>query len=286
MFAAIFSCNRTAVSPIEESKNLIDSLVQSQWIDEQLLMLSFGAESVSAINTENGIVMIDAGISTGLTKVYREKIEQAFQNKPVAYVINTHAHHDHYRGNSVFPEAVIAVHENGLDEIDQYWKDPLKVQQSLESIAEEHAQAIQNCQPHSDDWYFNLTQEIRYREASLDAKKKIPIRKAQITFVDSLTLDMGDTTFEMIYFGKCHSNSDILVYVPELKVLFSGDLIFEYGRPACREPDITEKAQWLKAIQWTKLRTANIEKVIGGHGQVLTLEDLKAFHSLILKKTE
>jgi hypothetical protein len=52
----------------------------------------------------------------------------------------------------------------------------------------------------------------------------------------------------------------------------------DQGRPG--------KGQWLKAIQWTNLRMSNIEMVIGGHGQVLTLDDLKAFQSLILEKTE
>jgi glyoxylase-like metal-dependent hydrolase (beta-lactamase superfamily II) len=286
MLAGVVACISKTGRPAADSLILLDSLIQMQYMDEKLLMLSFGAESVSAINTEKGIVLIDAGISTSLTKLYKEKIEQVFQNNPFAYVINTHADHDHYRGNSVFPEAKIVGHINGLDEIDLYWKDPLRVQHSLESIADEYTQALANCQPNSDDWYMNFTQKIRYQGASRDVKRKIQIRKPDITFMDSLTLDMGDISLEMIYFGSCHSNSDILVHVPELKVLFSGDLIFEYGRPACRDQNNKGKDQWLKAIQWTKLRMSLIERVIGGHGQVLTLDDLKAFQSLIIKKTE
>lgn len=40
------------------------------------------------------------------------------------YIINTHAHHDHYRGNSVFPDAQIVGHEKGPGEMEEYWKDP------------------------------------------------------------------------------------------------------------------------------------------------------------------
>jgi glyoxylase-like metal-dependent hydrolase (beta-lactamase superfamily II) len=63
--------------------------------------------------------LIPSGISTILTKSYKEKFEQAFPNNPVNCVINTHAHPEHYRGNSVFPEAVITGHKNGLEEMDK-----------------------------------------------------------------------------------------------------------------------------------------------------------------------
>ena len=286
MFAGIHGCISSTDSPSTDKESIIDSLIQSDWINEKLLMLSFGAESVSAINTDKGIVLIDAGISTGLTQLYREKIEQSFQNKAFALVINTHAHHDHYRGNSVFADAVIVGHENGLEEIDQYWKDPDQIKQSLKAFAEEHSQALKNCQPYSDSYYFNLTQRIRYQEACRDVKKKIQIREPKITFQDSLTLDMGDITFELMYFGSCHSGSDILIYVPELKVLFSGDLIHEYGRPDIRYREMTHMEQWRKAIRWISLRMDNMDKVIGGHGQVLTLDDLMAFKRIIIEKTQ
>ena len=64
-------------------------------------MPSFGAEAITAINTENGIVVVDAGISTALTQKYRRKIEQEFQHGHFSYIINTHADHDHYREQHV-----------------------------------------------------------------------------------------------------------------------------------------------------------------------------------------
>ena len=143
---------------------------------------------------------------------------------------------------------------------------------------------VQQSSPHSEDWNRNLMQQTRYQSAHQDAVNKIPIRKPEITFRDSLQLDMGDMTLELKYFGKCHSNSDILVYIPELKTLFTGDLMFQYGRPSIRDQHMTDKDLWQKAIAWTEQRMEHIETIIGGHGQVLTRDDLQAFHRILLEK--
>jgi glyoxylase-like metal-dependent hydrolase (beta-lactamase superfamily II) len=43
------------------------------------------------------------------------------------------------------------------------------------------------------------------------------------TFADRLTLDMGDTTFELYYTGGMHTASDIAVFVPRHGILMTGD---------------------------------------------------------------
>jgi tetratricopeptide (TPR) repeat protein len=43
-----------------------------------------------------------------------------------------------------------------------------------------------------------------------------------------MTLDMGDLTFKLIYFGEGrHTGDDIIIHCPEEKLLFTGDLFFK-----------------------------------------------------------
>ena len=105
----------------------------------------------------------------------------------------------------------------------------------------------------------------------------INITLPDITFSDSMKLDLGDTTFEMIYFGKFHSNSDIVIYVPEIRTVFIGDLFSKYGRPGISDSSITDVVQNMRAVSWINNRVNNIEKVIDGHGQILSIDDLKDF---------
>jgi glyoxylase-like metal-dependent hydrolase (beta-lactamase superfamily II) len=95
---------------------------------------------------------------------------------------------------------------------------------------------------------------------------------------------MGDLKFELKFFGKCHSNSDILIYVPELKILFTGDLLFKYGRASINDQQMEDKDTWHNAIQWIETRIPEIETIIGGHGEILTLDDLKNFCKTISAK--
>jgi flavorubredoxin len=99
-----------------------------------------------------------------------------------------------------------------------------------------------------------------------------------------MVLECGDATFELKYFGEFHSNSDILIYVPEIKVLFTGDLFTRYGRPSMNESLLTDQDKWINAIRWINQRINNITCVIDGHGQVLSTDDLKRFNDIILEK--
>ncbi len=66
--------------------------------------------------------------------------------------------------------------------------------------------------------------------------------------------------------------------------IFIGDLFSKYGRPGISDPSITDVVKCMRAISWIESRMNNIEKVIGGHGQILSIDDLKNFTNNILNK--
>jgi glyoxylase-like metal-dependent hydrolase (beta-lactamase superfamily II) len=119
----------------------------------------------------------------------------------------------------------------------------------------------------------------------MDAKNMITVKQPDITFSDTLNIDLADVTFEMIYFGNYHSHSDILIYVPEMAILFVGDLFSKYGRPAIDGILIADKERWQQTIQWIEKRIVNIKIIIGGHGEILSLDDLKSFNTKMLAKS-
>jgi glyoxylase-like metal-dependent hydrolase (beta-lactamase superfamily II) len=199
-------------------------------------------------------------------------------------VINTHGHHDHIGGNSVFSQAKVVGHENCQKEASERWTNPEKSMMSLYKIVEDYEQKLQQSVPNTSEWDDSFTQKIRYTSAYSDVKNHVSVKLPDITFSDSMKLDLGDTTFEMIYFGKFHSNSDIMIYVPELHMIFIGDLFSKYGRPSISDSSTTDAVKYTRAISWIGTRIYNIEKVIDGHGQILSIDDLKNFTSNIINK--
>ena len=272
------SSKQNTLNKIDSKK--VDSLLRVQKINSRTLLVNFGYDAITAIETDQGIVIVDAGISTELTARYKKLIENVFHNDDFIYVINTHGHHDHIGGNSVFLQAKVIGHDNCSGDVSERWTDPFKSMISISNIIEDYEQQLQQSAPNTAEWYDNFTQKIRYMSAYSDVKNRVPARLPDITFSDSMTLELGDAVFEMFYFGKSHSNSDIVIYIPELKLIFTGDLFSKFGRPGINLSAI-DKIRCMQAIAWIQKRINKIEKVIEGHGQILSTDDLKQFNNNI-----
>jgi glyoxylase-like metal-dependent hydrolase (beta-lactamase superfamily II) len=261
----------------------IESLIEVQKLNEKCIVIKFGADAVTAINSNKGIVVVDAGISPQLTARYRKIIENEFDVNDFAYVINSHSHFDHSGGNSVFKESAIIGHANCLNDNSMQPDAEGRIKR-LSKTVEDYKKELQTSEPDTREWNVAFTQKTRYQNAYNDAKHSMQYAKPDLIFSDSLILDMGDITFELIYFGRFHSDSDILIYVPEMSLLFTGDLFFRYGRPGFNESSLPDKVAWQTAVKWTERRMADIDKIIGGHGELLSVDDLKSFIDIINHK--
>jgi len=98
-----------------------------------------------------------------------------------------------------------------------------------------------------------------------------------VTFTDTLNLNFGDATCGLVYFGKAHSESDILIHIPEEKILMTGDLFSAWGKPHFDNKTGLDKARWMIVRQWVSARLDKIDTVITGHGQILPKSDLELF---------
>jgi len=58
---------------------------------------------------------------------------------------------------------------------------------------------------------------------------KVELRKPDIPLDKSTTLEIGGRKIELLYLGPAHTEGDMVVYVPDAKVLFAGDLLFLKG---------------------------------------------------------
>ncbi|MBN1158137.1 MAG: MBL fold metallo-hydrolase [Bacteroidales bacterium] len=252
----------------------------------RVVMVKMGAEAITAIATQQGIVVVDAGLSHSLTARYRKAIEKELGRNDFTYLINTHGHPDHTGGNQVFSDAVIIGHDNCPDEIRAYWKDPDRIRTGYLKIADEYAGSLGGMNTGSEEWEETTCQKIRYGHAAADLTESRMITIPSVTFNDRLSLSMGDVTLDLIWFGKAHSTSDIIIHVPEEKLLFTGDLFTRYGRPGIETARKRDVERWKSVMQWIRSRREQIGNIIGGHGLVMTLEDLDAFGQYVDRKWE
>ncbi len=83
------------------------------------------------------------------------------------------------------------------------------------------------------------------------------------TFDQQLTLDVGGKPVELIEVGPAHTRGDAMVYLPEERVLFAGDVLFIGGHPILWEGPA---ANWIRALE--RILEMDPEVIVPGHGPI------------------
>jgi cyclase len=83
------------------------------------------------------------------------------------------------------------------------------------------------------------------------------------TFEKALELTVGDKPVKLIDLGPCHTKSDVIVYAPGDKTLFTGDLLFAGGTPIMWAGPT---ANWIAACEY--MLALDVETIVPGHGPI------------------
>jgi cyclase len=87
------------------------------------------------------------------------------------------------------------------------------------------------------------------------------------TFEDQIDLTFGDTNISMVHTGG-HTPGSSVVWLPQEKILFSGDLIFEGRYPFLATANVQKL---MEALRW--LPTLGARVIVPGHGVLCTNEE-------------
>ena len=257
-------------------ERLSDRVVIGYW-------LGTGRTNFVAIKSQKGLVIIDTEISPRIMAPIKERLEKAFGRNDWAYVINTHAHIHHAGGNSLFKGAVVIGHDNLpadmqwlIDkQVDQTWK-----RKNLDN----NAMTIRNLQALLPRVAGNRLQtrriqgEIKFFELNTqDIKEGFEIVKPTITFSDKYTLDLGDLRLELVFFGKGHSLSDTLVYVPQERLLVTGAIVYQRRHlpEIGEESKLQDVYRFLAVLDEFLAEGVKIDHVITSHSPPLRQNDLR-----------
>ncbi|MFI6741120.1 MBL fold metallo-hydrolase [Nonomuraea sp. NPDC050451] len=175
-----------------------------------------------------GVICVDACSTERRTRAFREAIGKV-TDRPITTLINTHHHGDHTFGNWLFPEATIVGHEGVREQI----------------LAE-------GVPTYRAAW----SPEVEWGE--------MEVAPPFLTFTDRITLHSDDLRCEVRHVGHAaHTTNDSYVWIPERRLLFSGDLVFNGGTPFVLMGSV---AGALDALD--QLRALGAETIVPGHGGV------------------
>jgi glyoxylase-like metal-dependent hydrolase (beta-lactamase superfamily II) len=173
--------------------------VTSEKLGDGLYRLTTGAGSYDSLIVEfrDHIMMLEAGQSEARALAYIAEAKKLIPNKPIRYVMNTHAHSDHTGGLPalVAEGATIVTHRNN----ETFFERALNTPRTLLN----------------------------------DTLAKNP-KKARVEAVgDKKVYSDGTRTVEMYHVAPVpHSNGLMVAYIPKEKILFQGD----FSLPAEGQP--------------------------------------------------
>ncbi len=253
--------------------------------------------NLTAIESQKGLVIVDTEASPRVMAPIKAKIEQTFRRSDWAYVINTHAHDNHCSGNSLFKGATIIGHDNLATDM-QWLIDRQAMPERKRQSIDQFTTILRDLQAALPRYAANpaYTRLIRsdivfYGLFLRDLQEGYDVVKPTLTFADKHTLDLGDLTLELIFFGKGHSSSDILIYIPQDRILVSGAIAYQqYRVPEIGEESHLEDVhRFISVLDSLLADNVKIDHVIPGHSVPLTravLPPIRDFYQRMLKEVE
>lgn len=193
-----------------------------------------------------GALVIDAGINGEMARQIQDCVRR-LAGKPILYLVNTNYHGDHTFGNYAFPDNVeIVAHRNTRD--------------SMQDLATEKRIRARNL--YGNDAAIADVTTWRKPDRVFDG--------------EFMELDLGNRRVELWHFGPGNTPGDTIVYVPETKTAWSGNLI---SNEHIRNAMLLESGprEYIDTLARCKNRL-EISRIVPGHGPMGKPE---AFDNLI-----
>lgn len=197
---------------------------QGQWVKITDRVYHFQRKVSSnsgAIIMKDYVIIVDAGQEPESGKETVEKLRK-ITDKPVKYVVITHYHDDHIMSIPWFKKqgAVVIAHEE-TNRI---------IREMGNKLIDQRINIFGKNQP-------ELKQILK--DAVIDV--------ADLTFEKKMTIGSGEERVEILYFGPARTPSDIFLWLPKERILFTGDAINKSVQPI--NYDYPNIRQWTDAMR-------------------------------------
>lgn len=196
--------------------------------------------NLSFIITSEGVVVVNAGASYLLAKALHAEIRQ-ITDQPVRYVILENGQGHAALGSNYW-------HEQGV---------PVIAHVDAAAEIEEGSYALLS----------------RMRDYNRDRAEGTEVVMPDITFEQQYIIELGGMRIEALYLGPGHSPGDIQVWLPEQRLVISGDMAFHQRLLPIF--DNTDTKGWLDTYE--RFLALEPQVVIPGHGVPTDVDEVTKY---------
>ncbi len=222
-----------------------------------------------AIAGDDGVLVVDSGHFPTLTRRMISEIRK-LAGKPVRWLVNTHWHPDHHFGNSAYREAYPGItivsteytREQMARQAGRY-DTPDSLRKIVPVIKDRLASGRKRDGTELTDgdraYYAAILEDIDAAIPELAQAKPAP---PDVGFEQKLTVHLGKRTVEILFLGRGNTGGDAVVYVPDAKVLMTGDLLV-LPTPYAIGSFFSD---WIGTLD--RLQSIEADAIVPGHGPV------------------
>lgn len=186
--------------------------------------------------TAEGVVLIDSGGTYKGAKRLHESIRRV-TDKPIVIVINTGGQDHRWLGNAYF--------------------------KNLGAKLIANKRAVEDQKVRSRDQLLMLANLV-----GDDVLRDTNAVYADNLFDKDMRFILGGTSFEVHHAGQAHTPGDSFVWLPDQKVMFTGDIVYTERMLGIGAQ--SNSRSWIKAYQ--AMASYNPEYIVPGHGHPTTLD--------------
>ena len=212
-------------------------------------MLQGAGGNIAASLGDDGVLMVDSEYAPLADKIQAALKGVGVTDKPVRWVINTHYHDDHSNGNGAWVARGATIIAN--DNLRRRLED-------TSSIGNGPGGTI-------------------HIEQAAQPKAALPM----ITFAEGLTLHFNDEEIRVMHWPAAHTDGDAVVYFAKNHVVHMGDEFVRYGFPFVDVNGGGSVQGMIAACQKVAEMVPPDTRVIPGHGDLATVEDLRAYTKMM-----
>ncbi len=237
-------------------------------------------------------LVVDSHVTAAAARALLDSLP-VITDKPVRYLVNSHYHFDHAHGNQAFPAGVeIIGHEftraklngdlgNVLEENTfRSFSDPVPA-----TVANLERQAAVETDPQRKA---QLEERHRVQRDYLNAIGEVVPTPPNITLAEKMTLfqvvAQGSREIQLLHFGRAHTGGDVVIYLPQERVVFTGDMMLP-GLSYMGDGHVDE---WPASLEG--LKGLDFDYWLPGHGPVMRskepIDTFQAYLRDLWTKTE
>ena len=227
---------------------------------------------------DDGVLVVDTHSRPSSANALIEQIE-SLTDKPVRYAVDSHFHWDHAQGNQAYPVAFprqVAIVASEATRESLRTEGLVRVKQQLERAPADIAEHRLRLADATDAAArARLADELAQLESYKAELEGLELVLPDLTFDRSMILHRTDRDIVLLFLGRGHTAGDVVAYLPQQKVVATGDLLHGW-MPWMGDGYPTE---WVATLD--QLDDLDFEWIIGGHGEVKPRSHLATFRGYL-----